>query len=154
MVYRFTPSTGAIQVIAADFDKPNGLTFSPDGSLAYVTDTGALDGFYGVNASAPATIYRFNVTEDGNFANRQLFTFSSPGVPDGVHCDSNGNVYTGVGDGVHVFNPSGVLLGKIFVGATVANFRFAGQGKMIIAAETKLYYATLAAAGADPEDQF
>ena len=155
MVYRFTPSTGAIRVVALDLDKPNGLTFSPSGEVAYVTDTGALDGFYGVNASAPATIYSYNVTASGNFINRQLFAYVSPGVPDGIHCDSMGNVYTGVGDGVHVFTPDGLLLGKIFIGKTVANFRFVGQGKMIIGAETELYYVSgLNAQGGDPENQF
>ena len=67
--------------------------------------------------------------------------------PSGIHCDSWGNVYAGCGDGVHVWNPSGKLIGKIYVGATSANFNFAGQGRMVICAETDLYYATLAAAG-------
>jgi gluconolactonase len=39
-------------------------------------------------------------------------------------------------------------LGKIYVGETSANFQFAGQGRMVICAETRLYYATLGAAGA------
>jgi len=91
--------------------------------------------------------YRFTVEPDGTFSNRKLFTYASPGIPDGIHCDTNGNVYSGVGDGVHVWNPSGTLLGKIFLGITSANFNFAGKGRMVIAAETQLYYATLAAEG-------
>jgi len=65
---------------------------------------------------------------------------------------------------VQVFNPSGKLIGKIFLGETSANFRetrdirstrladdpeFAGQGRMVICAETRLFYATLGATGAD-----
>lgn len=46
-----------------------------------------------------------------------------------------------------VWNPSGVLLGKIFIGTTSANFNFAGNG-MVICAETELYYASIAAKGA------
>ncbi len=65
----------------------------------------------------------------------------------GVHCDSRGNVYAGCGDGVHVWNPSGKLIGKIHLGTTAANFQFAGNGRMVICAETKLYYASLAASG-------
>jgi gluconolactonase len=65
----------------------------------------------------------------------------------GIHCDSQGNVYAGTGDGVHVFNPSGKLIGKIYLGTTSANFNFAGDGRMVICAETELYYATLAAGG-------
>lgn len=40
------------------------------------------------------------------------------------------------------------MLGKIFLGETSANFQFAGTGRMVICAETKLYYITLAASGA------
>lgn len=65
-----------------------------------------------------------------------------------------GNVYAGCGDGVQVWNPAGTLIGKIFLGATSANFRFAGKGRMVIAAETKLYYVTLAAGAADPVSEY
>lgn len=57
-------------------------------------------------------------------------------------------MYAGCGDGVHVWSPSGALLGKIFTGELVANFQFAGKGRMVILAETKLFYATLGAEGA------
>ncbi|KAL2426180.1 hypothetical protein ABEF95_012387 [Exophiala dermatitidis] len=146
-VYRLNPDTGAVTVVADGFDLPNGITFSPDGSYAYVTDTGAQYSFYGYNFTAPASIYRYTVEADGTFSNRKLFTYVSPGIPDGIHCDTNGNVYSGVGDGVHVWDPSGKLLGKIFLGITSANFNFAGKGRMVICAETQLYYATLAAEG-------
>lgn len=88
------------------------------------------------------------MNEDGTFDNRLTFAYISPGAPDGIHCDSNGNVYAGCGDGVQVFNPSGLLIGKIFLGETSANFQFAGTGRMVICAETRLFYAELAATGA------
>lgn len=69
----------------------------------------------------------------------------------GLHTDSKGNVYAGVGDGVHVFNRDGLLIGKIYLGETSANFNFAGHGRMVICAETHLYYVTLGASGWDPE---
>lgn len=153
-VYRLDPDTGAISVVADEFDKPNGITFSPDGGYAYVTDTGAQSVFYGFNLSAPATIYRYSVEGDGTFSGRKVFAFVSPGIPDGVHCDTKGNVYSGVGDGIHVWNPSGKLLGKIFLGQFIANFRWASKGRMIIMAQTEMYYATLAAEGADPEHEY
>lgn len=95
--------------------------------------------------------YRFDVQEDGTFTNRMTFAYVTAGVPDGVHCDSNGYVYAGCGDGVHVWNQAGTLIGKIYLGSTTANFQFAGDGRMVIAAETKLFYATLAAKGAPLE---
>lgn len=66
----------------------------------------------------------------------------------GVHTDSEGRVYSGCGDGVHVWNTSGRLIGKIYTGTTAANFQFAGKGRMIITGQTQLFYATLAASGA------
>ncbi|WWC68086.1 uncharacterized protein I206_102005 [Kwoniella pini CBS 10737] len=148
-VYKFNVDTGALGVVADGFNLPNGLTFSPDGQFAYVADTGANAGFWGFNYTKPATLYRFNVNDDGTFGNRQTFAYIDAGVPDGVHCDNKGNVYAGVGDGIHVWDPTGLLLGKIWLGETSANFQFAGKGRLVICAETKLYYVTLEAEGAD-----
>ncbi|KAH7161828.1 lactonohydrolase [Dactylonectria macrodidyma] len=146
-VYRYNFDTGAIRVVADDFTLPNGITFSPDGKRAYVTDTGIALGFYGRNLSSPASVYSFDVNSDGTFKNRQTFAYTASFIPDGVHTDSAGRVYAGCGDGVHVFNKSGKLIGKIYTGTTAANFQFAGKGRMIITGQTKLFYVTLAASG-------
>ncbi|KAK1454502.1 lactonohydrolase [Colletotrichum melonis] len=146
-VYRYNFETGSIAVVADDFTLPNGLTFSPDGQKAYVTDTGIALGFYGRNLSSPASVYSFDVNEDGTWENRKTFAYTAAFIPDGVHTDSVGRVYAGCGDGVHVFNPSGKLIGKIYTGTTAANFQFAGNGRMIITGQTKLFYVTLAASG-------
>jgi gluconolactonase len=147
-VYRLNPKTGACTVAADAFGHPNGITISPDGKKAYVTDTGAGMGFYGVNVTAPASVYSFDVAEDGTFGNRKTFAYVPSGIPDGVHTDSQGRVYTGAGDGVWVYNPSGKLIGKIYTGRTAANFQFAGKGRMVVTGQTKLYYVTLNAEGA------
>ncbi|KAG5803080.1 hypothetical protein H9Q74_012308 [Fusarium xylarioides] len=147
-VYRFDPDTGALAVVADGFVAPNGLTFSPDGLHAYVTDTGISNALFGHNYTRPASIYRFDVQKDGTWDNRQTFAFTAARLPDGIHCDSKGNVYAGCGDGVHVWNRSGKLIGKIYTGINAANFQFAGQGRMVIMGRTKLFYATLAASGA------
>jgi gluconolactonase len=55
-VYRLTGSTGALTVVADGFTLPNGVTFSPNGCKAYVTDTGINHGFFGFNLSDPATM--------------------------------------------------------------------------------------------------
>lgn len=77
-----------------------GLTFSPDGKFAYVTDTGSAKGFYGNDYTKPASMsvfyfrftqvarlilcrYRFDVVEDGTLENRKIFAYVSPGIPDG-----------------------------------------------------------------------
>ncbi|KAI8168215.1 Gluconolactonase [Colletotrichum sp. SAR 10_70] len=147
-VYRLNPTTGALTVVADDFVLPNGLTFSPEGDYAYVTDTGISRALFGMNLTQPASIYRFDVKEDGTFENQKTFAYVHARVPDGIHTDSKGNVYAGCNDGVHVWNPSGKLLGKIYTGIVAANFQFAGDGRMIIMGKTNLFYARLAASGA------
>lgn len=82
---------------------------------------------------------------DGTLSNRKTFAFVPTGIPDGIKVDSKGRVYTGAGDGVWVYNPSGKLIGKIYTGKTAANFQLTGNGRMIITGQTKLYYVTIAA---------
>lgn len=71
------------------------------------------------------------------------------GVADGVQLDTNGNIYAGCGDGVQVWNPDGDLIGKFFLGTTSANMIFAGNGRLVIMAETAVYLAQIAANGFD-----
>lgn len=65
------------------------------------------------------------------------------GVPDGIKCDMKGNVYSGCGDGVSVWSPGGVLLGKILVEGGVANFCFGVNGEMFLLNEDKLWRVQL-----------
>ncbi|KAH0562685.1 hypothetical protein GP486_002642 [Trichoglossum hirsutum] len=43
-VYRFDPKTGDIRVVADGFGRPNGISFSPDESVVYITDTDSVHG--------------------------------------------------------------------------------------------------------------
>ena len=65
------------------------------------------------------------------------------GVPDGIKTDMNGNVYAGCGDGINVWSPGGVLLGKILIKNGAANFSFGRNGQMFIMNENKLWTAQL-----------
>lgn len=112
----------------------------------YVTDTGAALGHHGLDWSLPASIYRFPLRPDGTLGPKELFAFPSPGVPDGIHTDAEGNVYAGLGDGVHVWDSAGTLLGKIYVGDTCANFQFTDKG-IVILAETRVWFAQIGARG-------
>lgn len=60
-----------------------GITFSPDGNRAYVTDTGIALGFYGRNLSSPASVYQFDVNKDGTWQNRKTFAYVASFIPDG-----------------------------------------------------------------------
>lgn len=151
-VYRFEPSSGSCTVVEADLKKPNGLCFSPDHKHLYITDTAAIaahdrigDCYY--DGRGPSTIYKYDVSEHGTLHNKRVFAHVTSGVPDGIKCDEAGNVYTGCGDGIHVFAPTdGRLLGKILVPGGVANFNFA-RGRIWIYNETKLWVAQIKARG-------
>ncbi|KAI0710560.1 D-lactonohydrolase-like protein [Earliella scabrosa] len=145
-VYMFDPDTGSVRVVADGFDRCNGLAFSPNGKTAYVTDTGANAGFLGNNQTEPATIYEFDVDQKSKaFKNRRVFAYVDTGIADGIQLDAAGNVYAGCGDGAQVWNPEGTLIGKFFVGGVAANLVFAGNGRLVILAETAIYFAEIAA---------
>lgn len=65
------------------------------------------------------------------------------GIPDGIKCDMEGNVYSGCGDGINVWSPGGVLLGRIIVEGGAANFCFGRGEEMFILNETRLWRAQL-----------
>ena len=61
------------------------------------------------------------------------------GIPDGIKCDVQGNVYSGCGDCVNVWSPGGRLLGKIVISGGVANYCFTRKGEMVLLNETRLW---------------
>ncbi len=77
--------------------------------------------------------------------NSRLFTKVSPGVPDGIRLDSDGNVWSVAFDGVHCYSPKGELLGKIKIPEMVANLTFGEpeRNRLFIAAASTLYVADL-----------
>lgn len=79
------------------------------------------------------------------FKNRRVFAYIDAGMPDGIQVDFDGNVYAGCGDGVHVYNNEGTLLGKFYIGTVSANMAFAGDGRLVILAENKVFLAHFAA---------
>lgn len=94
-------------MVADGFVQANGFEFSPDLTRAYVTDTGAQ--LFSSNFSRPATIYVFDVIDDRYLTNRRVFAYADSGIPDGIHTDTAGNVWSacGSGDGLHVWNSDG-----------------------------------------------
>lgn len=149
--YRFDPSTGNVRALEDSLKKPNGLCFSPDQKTMYITDTAAVRGDTrcpGVYSPAgPASIYAFDVAvrNGGQFlTNKRLFAFADQGIPDGIKCDREGNVYSGCGDGVHVWAADGTLLGKIVVPGGCANFCFGAKGEIILLNEGRAWKAQLA----------
>ncbi|HEY6917794.1 MAG TPA: SMP-30/gluconolactonase/LRE family protein, partial [Tabrizicola sp.] len=141
-VYRVDPS-GQIEVMISDMACPNGLAFSPDGTRLYVADTGRM--FH----SDPQHIKVFDMV-GGRPVNGRVFHTISPGCADGIRCDTEGNVWSSAGDGVHCIAPDGRLLGKILVPEIVSNICFGGRAKhrLFITATTSLYSVVLNRNGA------
>ena len=78
------PTVSSTYILECVFcSQSTGITFSPDGQRAYVTDTGIALGFYGRNLSSPASVYQFDVNEDGTWQNRKTFAYVPSFIPDG-----------------------------------------------------------------------
>ena len=142
-VYRFDPKTKSIRAVADGFTRPNGICFSPDFSKLYVTDTGAIHGSASVpiDPAGPSHIYCFDIvrsehTAEPHLVNKRLFAYAPGRFPDGIKCDTEGNVYSGCGDGIEVWNPDGVQLGTILIKGGVANFCFGERGTIYACNET------------------
>ena len=70
-----------MNIIADDFDKPNGLCFSPDERFLYVADSGE-----------PGHIRRLELTDTKQVKSSSVFAIIRPGIPDGFRVDKNGNI--------------------------------------------------------------
>jgi gluconolactonase len=78
-----------------------------------------------------ALIRVFDVSTYGSLMNGRVFASGlasdrEPGLPDGMKCDSRGNVWCTAPGGVWVFAPSGELIGKLRVPEMVANLAWGG----------------------------
>ncbi|MGQ0549140.1 MAG: SMP-30/gluconolactonase/LRE family protein, partial [Armatimonadota bacterium] len=83
-VYRYDPQTGRLSVVADSFDKPNGLAFSPDESVLYIGDSGAIQEPNSYYVHRPHHVLAFDVQGGRRLANGRLFTVTTPGFPDGI----------------------------------------------------------------------
>jgi gluconolactonase len=132
-VYRVDATDGKIHLVADDFDRPNGLAFSPDGKRLYIDDS-----------SARRHIRVFDVADDGSLTNGRLFhdmRSTRHGAPDGMSVDAQGNVYcTGAG-GVWVFNSHGEHLGTIRMPEKPSNCAWGDKDSrsLYITAPTSVY---------------
>ncbi len=121
-VFRWNPAEAgdeALHLLVDDFEKPNGLAFSPDERTLYVNDTGR----YHVRA--------FQVGPEGDLLDAPGRVFASldpgePGGPDGLKVDQAGRVYVAVALGVWVFEPDGRLLGILATPKRPSNLTWTG----------------------------
>ena len=137
-VFRFDPASGRLDAVTALVEEPNGLAFSPDERLLYVSDTSAA---LRADGGGHHQIMVFDVIDGRSLANGRVFAVVEPGLPDGFRVDANGWIYTSSQDGIQVYHPDGTRLGKIRVPEKVANCTFGGadRNELYIAASSSLY---------------
>lgn len=129
-VFRLDPASGALSIVASDFDKPNGLAFSPDESRLFVADSGG-----------PRHLRVFDVKDGSKLSDGRVFAECDAGCFDGFRFDTEGNLWTSTKAGVSCYSSEGELLGKIRVPEAVANLTFGGpkRNRLFITATTSLY---------------
>ncbi len=130
-VYRLDVN-GTLHMLADDFDRPNGLAFSPDEHTLYVADTHR----YHLRA--------FDVDASGNLSGDRIFaSMASPmeGGPDGIKVDVEGNIYSTGPGAVWVYQPDGTCVGAVVGPQRPANLAFgdADRRSLYITARTGLY---------------
>jgi gluconolactonase len=143
-VYRYDPRSDRLSVVADSFDKPNGLAFSPDERVLYITDSGANQQPGSYHVGRPHHVIAYDVLHGRHLAGGRLFAVTTPGFPDGIKVDSAGRVYVSAFSGVQVFDPSGDLIGEIHLPGAV-NFCFGGPGRnvLFITTDTGVWAASL-----------
>jgi gluconolactonase len=145
-VYRLDPATGQAEIVAGDIVNPNGLCFSPDESRLYIVESG----------SKPRRIRVYEVENGRRLVNGRIFVEGGEyDAPDGFRCDTDGNLWAGWGtgpgrNGVTVFAPDGVAIGRIALPERCANLCFGGaaRNRLFMAAGQSLYALYVDATGA------
>lgn len=116
------------------FTQPNGLCFCPDESKLYVNDT------------EQANIRVHDVQNDGTLKNGRVFASGIrdsllPGVPDGMKCDAEGNIWVTAPGGLWVYAPDGRHLGRVSIPELPANLHWGGADwrTLYVCASTSVY---------------
>ncbi|HEU4702366.1 MAG TPA: SMP-30/gluconolactonase/LRE family protein [Conexibacter sp.] len=139
-VYRIAPD-GGLELLADDFEQPNGLCLSADEQLLYVNDT------------TRGHVRVFERGSDWQLRNGRVFAHvggdGEVGQPDGMKLDERGNVYVTGPGGVVVFAPSGERIGLIEVPEVVGNLNWgdADYRTLYLAASSSIYRLRMAVAG-------
>ncbi len=150
-VYRIDAETGEVTVRIGDMVRPNGICFSPDESLLYVSDTGSSE-----DAGGPPHVRVYEMADARTPANGRVFVDMKPGGADGIRTDVDGNLWAAAGwagdgfDGAHCYAPDGTLIGKVHLPEPCSNLCFGGvkKNRLFMTAGQSVYAVYVEAIGA------
>jgi gluconolactonase len=146
-VFRFDPGTGELTAVTAAVEEPNGLAFSVDESILYVSDTSAA---LRTDGGGNHHIVAFDVVDDRSLSFRGVFAVVEPGLPDGFRVTETGHLVTSSASGLQIFTADGQAIGRIDLPEKTSNCVFGGPDgtTLFVTASTSLYRITMKVRGA------
>jgi gluconolactonase len=126
-VYRRRAGNGRVDLLTADLTRPNGIAFSPDESILYVSNSDPKN----------AVWMAYEINNKGLFEKSRVFydvtslVDKEKGLPDGLKVDKAGNLFATGPGGIWIFNSLGKVIGKIKTGEATANCAFDDTGKVL-----------------------
>jgi gluconolactonase len=126
-VYFLSPDRKTLTPVITDYRTPNGIIGTPDGKTLYVSDMGG-------NQTNSYTI-----KDDGTLADKKFICNAGS---DGMTIDSEGNIYTTVGNarqGLQIWNKDGKRLDSIPVGCTNCCFGGKNGDVLFITAQSSIW---------------
>jgi gluconolactonase len=118
---------GGLTLLTDKMTRPNGIAFSPDESVLYVSNSDP----------AHAVWMRYSVNADGTIGEGSILydatsmVGKNPGLPDGFKVDRDGNLWATGPGGVYVISPEGKLLGRLETGEATSNIAWGNDGSVL-----------------------
>lgn len=143
-VYRIDGQTGHITKVTDDFERPNGLAFSPNETKLYIVDSGGTH-----FDSGEHHIRVFDVRDDNTLSGGDVLAECENGFFDGFRLDQDGRLWCAAADGVHCLLPNGELIGKVLLPERASNVCFGGpkNNRLFVTASGSLYAILLPTTG-------
>jgi gluconolactonase len=143
-IFRLSAS-GALSLLTSALRAPNGLAFSPDERVLFVSNADR----------ARAVWIAYDVRKDGRLGPGRLFfdatarARATKGAPDGLKADREGHLFAAGPGGIYVLAPDGTHLGSLETGGVVSNVAWGEDGSVLyVTADTAIYRIRLSTRGA------
>ncbi|MEM9883483.1 MAG: SMP-30/gluconolactonase/LRE family protein [Planctomycetota bacterium] len=131
----------AINTVAEDLVKPNGIGISPDRETLYIADNG------------DKKIFAYKIHTFARIGDRRLLhDLSDLGGPDGMTVDHAGRLYVAIfGKGILILSPDGERLGFLETGPQTTNCVFGADGRTLYVTAEKALKRVVLNTGAPTE---